>query len=111
MNYNFGAGFEDAYECTHPKIDRIFNAFGEPHAADTIFSNNRIKISRFLLQTGVGMVRSYKIMFLANLIGTADFIVTCGTITTSRDDKIAEYEKVGKRKLYKAIQEFWNIQF
>lgn len=110
-NIEFGAHFEDAYECTHPQIDRILNAFGEPHSANVIHQDNRIKISRLLTQTGIGILRSYKIMFIANLTGTIRFIITCGSITTCQDDKIPEYEKIGKRKLYKAICQFWNIQF
>ena len=41
--YEFGVEFENAYECTHPKIDKILNAFGEPHSADMLFENEQIK--------------------------------------------------------------------
>ena len=109
--YEFGVEFEDAYECTHPKIDRILNAFGRPHRADCIFQNEQIEIYRFLTQTGTGSVFSFNIMYSANLKGTQKYIVCCGSIQSCRPDKIPEYEAVGKRKLYNAIRSTWKIRF
>lgn len=109
--YEFGVEFENAYECTHPKVDKILNAFGEPHSADMLFENEQIKIDRLLIQTGVGMVRSYKIMYIAQLVGTEKFIITCGTVRIANPSKMIEYEKIGKRKLYRATRQIWNIQY
>lgn len=111
MKEGFGASFEDAYECTHPKVDKIINAFGEPHSADVLYASSEIEIFRFLQQTEIGMVRSFKIMYAAQLVGTERYIITCGSIRTSNPEKFPEYEKVGKRKLYKATKELWNIQY
>lgn len=111
MNNNFGGFFEDAYECTHPKIDRVLNAFGEPHSADVLFQNDQIEISRLVLQTQVGMIRQYKVMLIAQLANVDKYIVTCGTIRTSKPEKYAEYEKIGKRILYKATKQIWKVQY
>lgn len=109
--YEFEVEFENAYECTHPKIDRILNAFGRPHRADCIFQNEQVEIYRFLTQTGIGSAFSFNVMYSANLKDTQKYIVCCGHIQSCRADKIPEYETIGKRKLYNAIRRFWKIQF
>lgn len=112
MNYRSpGVSFEAAYECTPPEIDRILNAFGEPHDIDVLYHSDQISIMRLLVQTQSGRIRVYRIMYAAHLEGTDRYIVTCGTIRTARMDKLAEYEKTGKQKLYEATRAVWNIRY
>lgn len=107
----YGAEFEDVYECDAVKFNRIFNAFGIPHSSTLIWCNEDADVFRYLIQTQTGRVMGYKIMYEANIIDTDRFLVTTGTIFTSRLDKVPEYEKIGKRKLVKAMKELWHVKF
>ena len=106
-----GATFEDVYECDAVKFNRVFNAFGIPHHSSLIWCNEDVDVFRYLIQTQTGRVMGYKIMYEANIVDTDRFLVTCGTICTSRLDKVPEYEKVGKRKLVEAMKELWHVRF
>lgn len=108
---NFGGFFEEAYECTPPKFDKILNAFGEPHNIDVIYHNDQVTVTRMFTQTQTGRTFAYNAMYVAQLEGTDRYIVTTGTIRSSRLDKVPEYEKVGKRKLYNKTKELWNITY
>ena len=108
---NFGGFFEEAYECTSPKIDRVYNAFGEPHHIDVIYHNDQVTVVRMITQTETGRIFAFNVMYTAQLEGTNKHIVTCGKIRTSRLDKVPEYEKIGKRKLYRKTRELWNVQY
>lgn len=107
----FGCEFEEAYECTSPKVDRIMNAFGTPHEASVIYSNDQIDIFRYVIQTQTGRICGFKIMYAATRTGTDRYIITCGEITTANLKKVPEYEKTGKRKLYNAIKRLWKVRF
>lgn len=63
----FGCEFEEAYECTSPKVDRIMNAFGTPHEASVIYSNDQVDIFRYVIQTQTGRICGFKIMYAAVL--------------------------------------------
>ena len=110
-SFDFGGFFEEAYECTPPKLDRVMNAFGEPHNIDDIYHNGVVTVTRMFTQVATGRIVEYNVMYMAQLEGTDRHIVTCGKIRTSRLDKVPEYEKIGKRKLYNKTKELWNITY
>lgn len=108
---NLGASFDDAFECNSDQLVWVINAFGEPHFADVLYHSDQVTVTRFFTQTGVGRIRTFNAMYIAQLEGTHRFIVVCGTIKTSKINKVQEYETVGKRMLYNATKELWNIRY
>lgn len=108
---NLGAFFEEAYECPSDVFDKVLSAFGEPHHIDVIYHDDQVTVTRLFTQVESGKIRGYNAMYVAQLEDTDRYIITSGTIRTSRSDKVPEYEKVGKRLLYRATKELWNAHY
>lgn len=108
---NLGAFFEEAYECPAEVFDKVLGAFGEPHNIDVLYHDDQVTVTRLFTQVETGRIRAYNAMYIAQLEGSDKYMITSGTIRTSRVDKVPEYEKVGKRKLYRATKELWNAHY
>ena len=106
-----GASFGDAYPVNLNELQLVFTLLPPDDAFDVIYSNDQTNVYRRFSDVTAGLIHEYNLFFFAELIDQDQYLATCGTIRTSDPHKVFEYEKVGKRILYNAIRQHWNVRF
>lgn len=108
QKHPLGASFGDAYDVNRVELEAVIELISPYEAFDIIFHNEEVDVYRVFTQTDRGTIKSFNLTFIAERIGYDEFLVTSGTIRTTEYVKEQEYEKVGKRILYKATKQRWN---
>ena len=112
QNIPFGASFCNPYLASDMEIRRILQTLNNYESFDIIYASDDFSVFRAFQQTLRKPMMAFNVSFVAeNNNDTEYYLVTDGTIRTSSYLKEQEYEKVGKRLLYRAMIEHWNAKF
>lgn len=108
----FGASFCDPYLVSQMEIKRILKILNNYESFDIIYGSDDFSVFRAFQQTLRKPMMAFNVSFIAeNNSDTDYYLITDGTIRTSSYVKEQEYEKIGKRLLYRAMKERWKAKF
>lgn len=108
----FGASFCDPYLVSQMEIERILKILNNYESFDIIYGSDDFSVFRAFQQTLRKPMMAFNVSFIAENNNDTDYyLITDGTIRTSSYVKEQEYEKVGKRLLYRAMKERWEAKF
>ena len=111
IEYELGAYFGEAYQVNNVELEAVISLVTPAEVFDLIFHNEIVNVYRIFSQTGFSKIKEFNLTFIAELINKDAYLVTSGTIRTGEYLKEPEYEKVGKRILYNATKQLWNVKY
>ena len=106
-----GAFFGDAYKADSKTLAAVLELITPSEVFDAIYMSDQINVYRIFSQTKTSRPMEFNITFIGELADESEWIITSGTICTNRYIEEIDLEKIGKRILYNAIRQHWNIRF
>lgn len=112
LDVPFGASFCEPYLLSRTEVARTLRILNNYESFDIIYASDDFSVFRAFQQTLRQPMMAFNLTFIAENNNDTDcYLITDGTIRTSSYVKEQEYEKVGKRLLYRAMIEHWNAKF
>ena len=108
---NSNVFFGDAYLADSDVLAAVLDLVTPSEIFDVIYSNDDVIIYRVFTQTRTKPPMEFNVTFIGERSDQESWLITSGIIRTGEYLKELEYEKVGKRILYNAIRQHWNIRF
>ena len=106
-----GASFGEVYAVSNEELEAVIDLVTPAEAFDLIFHNNDVNVYRIFSQVTSKHILEFNLTYIAELIDKDTFLVTSGIIRTTEYIRVPEYEKIGKRILYNATKQRWNIHY
>lgn len=103
--------FGDAYTVNSIELAAVVDLITPSEVFDVIYSNDDVVIYRVFTQTKVKPPMEFNVTFIGERSGKESWMITSGIIRAGEYLKELEYEKIGKRILYNAIRQHWNVRF
>lgn len=103
--------FGDAYHADNTVLAAVIDLITPAEVFDVIFVNDEVVIYRMFTQTKFKSPMEFNVTFIGELVDKDSWLITSGVIRTAKYLKEPEYEKIGKRILYNAIRQHWNVRF
>ena len=109
--HNSDVFFGDAYTVNSIELAAVIDLITPSEVFDVIYTNDDVIIYRIFAQTRTKPPMEFNVTFIGERSDKESWLITSGIIRTGEYLKELEYEKVGKRILYNAIRQHWNVCF